>query len=258
MKLRYAACVLAFLCVSGPAHAQFAVIDPANLAQATLIAQRTLQHYEELRRQYETIRRLAQGLGDLERFRTPPLALGEHDAARWQFARPLLDALNSGDPTGAKYNATALPLATPGDALSRLSADARRAFERHYATVEIADSAAQSGANQVGNVRGYYDRLQAAIDSLESAVVNPRGEYHEMTAILDKIAAGEVLARRQDTAINQLLSYAVQQMLAKGKGVRDTEATAVNMQIGTWRDAAGANEAFVAGTGDSLRSWRQP
>jgi len=30
------------------------------------------------------------------------------------------------------------------------------------------------------------------------------------------------------------------------------------MQIGTWRDARSANEAFVAGTADALRAWRQP
>jgi hypothetical protein len=30
------------------------------------------------------------------------------------------------------------------------------------------------------------------------------------------------------------------------------------MQLVTWRDARGANEAFVAGSGDALRTWRQP
>jgi hypothetical protein len=30
------------------------------------------------------------------------------------------------------------------------------------------------------------------------------------------------------------------------------------MQVSTWRDAAAANHAFGAGTGDALRTWRQP
>ena len=34
------------------ARAQFVVIDPANLTQTVLIAERTWQHYQELRRQY--------------------------------------------------------------------------------------------------------------------------------------------------------------------------------------------------------------
>ena len=46
-----------------PASAQFAVIDPANLAQAILIVQRTQRHLEELRAQYRTIVQMAQGLG---------------------------------------------------------------------------------------------------------------------------------------------------------------------------------------------------
>jgi hypothetical protein len=32
----------------------------------------------------------------------------------------------------------------------------------------------------------------------------------------------------------------------------------MNMQLVTWRDGRAANEAFAAGTGDALRTWRQP
>src|SRR6476620_8531649 len=45
-----------------PAHAQLAVIDPANLIQTTLIAYRMQQHYAELRAEYLTVLRMAQGL----------------------------------------------------------------------------------------------------------------------------------------------------------------------------------------------------
>jgi hypothetical protein len=79
-----------------------------------------------------------------------------------------------------------------------------------------------------------------------------------MTAVLDEIAAGELLARRQDMATNQLLSHALEQLLARSKRQRDTEATMLNMQVTTWRDAHDVNHAFVAGTGDALRTWRQP
>jgi hypothetical protein len=79
-----------------------------------------------------------------------------------------------------------------------------------------------------------------------------------MTAILDKIAAGELLGRRQDMAANQLLSHALEQLLARGKRQRDTEAVTMNMQLTSWRDGGAANEAFVSGTADALRTWRQP
>ena len=57
---------------------------------------------------------------------------------------------------------------------------------------------------------------------------------------------------------NQLLSHALEQLLARSKRLRDTEAATMNMQLVTWRDAGAVNEAFVAGTGDALRTWRQP
>jgi hypothetical protein len=251
-------CLVLFLGISTSAHAQFAVIDPANLAQAVLIAERTWQQYDQLRQQFETIQKMAQGIGDMDRFRTPALALAEHDPAKWQYGGAWLAGLNSGDPSGAAYRTTVLPLRSPRDAPVVLSPDAWRSFERQYSTVEITDSAAETAGHQVGLVRSYYERLQRSIDALESDVVNRRSEYHEMTAVLDKIAAGEMIARRQDTAINQLLSDALEQLLARGKSIRDTEATTINMQIGTWRDGRPANDAFVAGTGDALRTWRQP
>ena len=114
------------------------------------------------------------------------------------------------------------------------------------------------GGHQVALARGYHGRLQDAVQSLESDVLNGLTRYHEMTAVLDKIAAGELLARRQDMLSNQLLSHALEQLLARSKRLRDTEAATINMQLVTWRDARAANEAFVAGTGDALRTWRQP
>ena len=241
-----------------PAQAQIAVIDPANLAQAILIAQRAQRHVEELQAQYRTILRMAQNLGNMDPFRIPAIALTRHDAGRWLYGRPWVHGLNGGDVTGAAYWATAVPLQTPAADMSRLTSAARRFFERQYATVEITDSVAMMGGHQVGLVRGYHGQLQQAVQALESDVLNGLLPYHEMTAILDKIAAGELLGRRQDMATNQLLSHALEQLLARSKRLRDTEASTLNMQLVTWRDGGAANEAFVTGSGDALRTWRQP
>jgi conjugal transfer/entry exclusion protein len=249
--------ILLVLVTTPPASAQFAVIDPANLAQAILIVQRTQRHLEELREQYRTIVRMAQGLGRMEQYRTPPFAITQHDAGRWSYGRPWITALNSGDATGAAYWATAYPLAPPSMP-ARLSPTARRAFERQYATVEISDSVAMMGGHQVGLMRGYFGELQRAVQALESDVLNSGSSYHEMTAVLDKVAAGELLGRRQDMAANQLLSHTLEQLLARSKRQRDTEAATLNMQLVTWRDGEAANRAFRAGNGHALATWRQP
>jgi len=251
------AIVIFALCAS-PAQAQFVVIDPGNLEQAILIAERAWRHYEELQRQYRTILRMGEGLGSMEQYRTPPIALTRHDPGRWEYGRPWIQALNSGDATGEAYRATTLPLLRPTGMPSRLPASARRAVEQQYATIEITDSVASMGGHQVGLARGYHGWVQEAVQALEGDVLNGLLRYHEMTAILDKIAAGELLGRRQDMLSNQLLSHALEQLLARSKRLRDTEAATMNMQLTTWRDGRAANEAFVAGTGDALKFWRQP
>ena len=249
---------LCLAAVAAPAQAQLAVIDSANLSQAVLIAQRAQRHYEELQAQYRTIMRMSRGLGFMEGYRIPAIPTTRHDTGRWHYARSWLQGLNGGDPSGASYWATTLPLERPSALPATLGAVARRTLERQYATVELTDSVAMMGGHQVGALRGYHGRLQSAVEDLESDVLNGLLRYHEMTAILDKVAAGELLGRRQDMAANQLLSHALEQMLARSKRLRDTEAQTMNMQLVTWRDGRAANQAMVSGAGEALRTWRQP
>ena len=56
----------------------------------------------------------------------------------------------------------------------------------------------------------------------------------------------------------QLLAGVVEQLLIDTKRARDSDVAAMNMQLVNWRDGRAANEAFVAGSGDALRTWRQP
>src|SRR5262245_12835333 len=123
--------------IAAPAHAQFVVIDPANLVQTTLIAYRVQQHYTELRAQYLTVLRMAQRLGSLDRFRTPPIALTLHDPSRWDFGRPWVQALNSGDPTGSAYFSTALPLIRPTTTPQTICEETRQMLELQYDTVAV-------------------------------------------------------------------------------------------------------------------------
>jgi conjugal transfer/entry exclusion protein len=250
--------VLILAVVAAPTSAQLVVTDPGNLAQAVLIAQRAQQVLDQLQTEYQLLLRMGLGLRNLDAFRIPSIGITALDAARFPYGRPWIDGLNGGDPRGAAYFASSVPLQRPNGALDRLSAAARRMFESRYATVEISDSVAMMGGHQVAVLRGYHGQLQRAVESLQDDVMNGSRDFHQMTAVLDKISAGELLGRRQDMAANQLLSHALEQLLARNKRERDTEAAAINMQLTSWRDGRAANEAFVAGTGDALRAWRQP
>src|SRR6187397_3690259 len=206
--------------IATPAHAQLVVFDPGNLVQTTLIAYRMQQHYAELRAEYLTVLRMAQGLGNLDRYRIPTIPITAHDPSRWDFGRTWIQGLNSGDATGAAYLSTTLPLLRPTTLPPTLTAAARRAMERQYATIEITDSVAMMGGHQVALARGYHGRLQDAVESLESDVLNGLTRYHEMTAVLDKISAGELLARRQDMLSNQLLSHALARFACRQRSIR--------------------------------------
>jgi hypothetical protein len=93
---------------------------------------------------------------------------------------------------------------------------------------------------------------------LETDVLNSLPRYHDLTAVLDKVAAGELLARRQDMATNQLLSHALEQLLARSKRMRDTEAATMNMRLLGMRDGRAAGARLVEGAANDLRTWRQP
>jgi hypothetical protein len=250
--------LLSTLFMAPAASAQLVVLDPLNLIQTILIAERTERQYEELVQEYQTILRMAQNLGNMDAYRIPPLAISRHDPSRWQFGRPWIEGLNTGDAAGAAYLATAQPLLPLTVDAGRVSPAARTTLQRDYATIEIADSVAMMGGHQVALVRGSHDRIQQAVQSLEGDVLNGLLRYHQLTANLDKVAAGELLGRRQDMAGNQLLSHVLEQLLVRTKRVRDAEASTINMQLVTWRDGAAANAAFTAGTTDALRTWRQP
>jgi hypothetical protein len=258
MTRRALIAILALMLSASSAQAQLAVVDHANLAQAVLIADRTLREYETLMAQYQTILRMSQGLGSMDSYRVPTIGTTGHDAARWEYGRPWLQGLNSGDPTGSAYLQTTRRLDRPGVALSQLPPAARRAIEQAYATIEMTDSVAQLGGHQVALVRGYAGQLQGAVNALEADVMNSLARYHEMTAILDKVAAGNLLGRRQDMAANQLLSHTLEQLLVRGKRLRDTEAATMNMRLGQLRDGRTAGASIVRGSADDLRTWRQP
>ncbi len=76
--------------------------------------------------------------------------------------------------------------------------------------------------------------------------------------MLDKISGAVLIGARQREARGHLLTGVVEQLLLENKRARDTDAAAMNMQIVAWRDRRAANEALVAGSGDALRTWRQP
>lgn len=242
-------------------RAQLPVTDVAVTARnaATAVAKEFLLQVQ--REQHRKLRRMARRLSmhtDLRKYVLEDPPRWRTHGGDFSFANPYNAALIFGDAQGAAYRALTHPLETSVARLAQLPPSARRAIESRLATVELADAAATAATHDTGQLRlnGRKKELPA-IDVLEGDVIDPSNEQ-SATAVLDKISGASLIGARQRQARIQLLTGVLEQLLVDSKRARDTEAAAIGMQLTTWRDARNANEAFVAGTGDALRSWRQP
>lgn len=261
-RLRIAFLVLA-IAAGGvrSASAQWAVFDAATTARnrttaalKELLYRLQVQEHDKLllmaRRlsALTSLRRFA--LTDVPRWRT-------HGSADFPFVQAYLDTLNFGDRSGAAYLALVERLAQ-SPRLARLPPTARRAMVSRLATVDLADAVVIAGSNGTGQLRNAGRRLEIdAIDALERDVIDPSLEQ-STTAVLDKISGAALIGARQRQARIQLLTGVLEQLLLDTKQLRDVDAAAMNAQLVTWRDKAAVDAAFVAGSGDALRTWRQP
>jgi hypothetical protein len=249
--------------VSVETRAQITVYDPAVTARntATAVVKEFLLDTE--RQQHSQLRRMAQRLSlftdlskylllDTPRWRTHDWGNPDHVSA----TNAYLAALTFGDASGAAYLSARQPLVGLRG-FGHLSPTAMRAFVSRLATIDASDSSALHLTHDAGALRFNGRRELAAIEALERHVLDPSLEQ-SATAVLDKVSGAALIAARQRQARVQLLAGVVEQLLIDTKRARDADVGAMNMQLTTWRDGRTANEAFVAGSGDALRTWRQP
>ena len=250
------------------AHAQIAVFDPAVTLRNSVTAGLKEYLVSLQRDQRRQLRRMARRLSVFTSLDKYAIA----DTPQWRihvffdapeepvlFARDYHAALNYGDASGNAYLGVTVPLIDAAGVLSEedVNLTAVRDFAARLATINVADATAISATNDAGHVRYNGRRELRAISRLESDVIDPSQEQ-STTAVLEKLSGAALIGTRQRQARAQLLVGIVEQLLVDSKRARDTEAAAMNMQLATWRDGRAANDAFVAGTGDALRTWQQP
>lgn len=242
-----------------PASAQLVVYDAATTARTTITAALNQYLYETQLAQSDKIFEMARRLSALTNLAKYALA----EVPRWRthgsavFAPEYLGALASGDANGVAYLALTQALER-SDRLDRLPPAARRAVASRLATIDLTDAAAIAATHYTGQLRlgGRRNELPA-LDALEGDVINPSNEQ-STTAVLDKISGAAFIGARQRQARIQLLTGVLEQLLMDSKRARDTDAASLEMQLVTWRDRPAADAAFVAGSANALRTWRQP
>lgn len=261
MRRLLIAAALVVVLPSPPARAQFVVHDAAVTTRNSVTAVVKEYLLNTQQEQHERLRRMARRLSahtNLDKFapRLPP-PWRAHRANGAFYAQPFKTALSSGDPIGTAYLDLVHPVAPMLDILRQLPSAARAALTSRLATIDLADATVVAATHDSGRLRRNGYEESNALDALEAHVIDPT-QAHSATAVLDKVSGAVLIGARQRQARVQLLAGLVEQLLIDNKRSRDTDATATNMQVVMWRDARAANQAFAAGAGDALRTWRQP
>lgn len=255
--------VVGLLLVSSTSDAQIAVHDTSVTIRNAITA--ALKEYllELQMAQHSQIRRMAQRLS----FFTPLGKYSAPDAPRWRrhpgedgegemLSSLLQSALDFGDADGASYMSVVHRVMSAPSTLAALPADARWVVERQLATIDLADAVSVATIHNTGRLRFAGRAELNAIEALDADVTDGSLE-HSATAVLDKISGATLIAARQRQARSGLLIGLVEQLTVDTKRERDTHAAALNMQLSQWANAPAPGAAF-SGTGDALRTWRQP
>jgi hypothetical protein len=262
MFRRIATAVVIVLVCRADANAQWVVHDAAVTARNTVTATVKELLVALQREQHDLLRRMAarlSALTDLSKYAPPdPPDWGVPAATGLPASRGLEWALQVGDADGRAYATVTQRVSLNAALLARLSPQARRTFTSALATLDLADATITAAINDVGRLRDSGRSVEArAIDTLAARFID--GSSAEgTTAVLEKSVGADLIGARQKQARIRLLNHVVEQLLVDTKRARDTESTALNMQLATWQSSAAANRALVDGAADALTSWRQP
>jgi hypothetical protein len=244
-------------------RAQVVVTDPAvtirNSVTAALNEYLQRLHGQQSARLLQMAQRLSQltNLGKYAVMDTPEWRIHDFFSDAVLFARDYHAALNYGDASGNAYLGITIPLVTAFDRVTQLPLAAQRQFAARLATVNLSDATVISSTNDDGLLRYNGRKVQEAFEGLQLDVTDP-SQDQSATAVLEKVSGAALISARQRQARTAFLTGIVEQLIVDTKRARDTDAASLNMQLTTWRDGRAANDAFVAGTGDALRTWRQP
>jgi hypothetical protein len=259
------ATLVALLCTVSVSATAFEVFDPINFIQHQLQNRWRETIGILMESQLTKVHEMAQRLSaftNLVKYVAP-------DAPLWRTRRidgalaasdRFMTALNDGAASGAAYEGVARSSVSARGAFAGFgeeNIEAENALRSALATLDIAASAIIVGTEQTGRIRGNRRSEANTVAALESDVIDPNLEQ-STTAVLDKVsAAGLIRARQQETRM-ELLTALTEQLLVDSKRDRDTEAAAMNMQLGRLNRGRAVAASLLAGSADDFRSWRQP
>ena len=245
-----AAIALAIALLGAPVHAQWVVFDPSNYAEAILQLQQMIKEYLFL---IEQAKRLPVNMASRYYLYTPGWAPHDLDAF---YADGILRALNEGDPSGAGYRSMADLLDSFPDVAWRMPETLRGPLATQYANIELADSIATSGIDQVGQMRETTNLALQVIPSLEADAYSGSDSFQTQIAVLNKINAANIVGLRIAVQNHEFLGDTLEQLIVENKRKRDAETRLMNATVNQWRYGPSYSQDLYSRTAADVDAWR--
>lgn len=237
-SIRVGVVVGLIICLAVPARAQLVVNDPVNTIQNIALVAQAIRIYEEARRLRDIWEQFRQGIPPARRAdwvidETPWRTHGiDPEDDLFQTYLPLMTALDVGDPSGAAYMGSVVPLARyPADIVSRLRGTQLQHIAREYGTVIMADGFGRVAVEMTSDGRWHSRRALEALAALQADLLNPDEEFNGNIAMLQKSLGTRLISARTVGVGNQLLAGLVEGRLTAQKMRRDVEARRLNADV---------------------------
>jgi hypothetical protein len=238
-------CFLFFaLCLSAaPSHAQWAVIDASNLAEAVKEFKQLQQMYttanqtrDQIIQAYNLAHYMSQMPQNLSQRYNAQFALWTNLNAPNTYGNTStwINALNTGIPqqSSAGYAAAVVQVNPyPPSGFGQLDASTQATIRNQYATSDLAQGTTTGAMTTLGQIRSHSESLNQQISNLEAdSYSNDPTQQSEM-AVLGKVNAANLIQLHSQQDTNQLLAAGIQQQMVAQKQAIDAQNRTINQAI---------------------------
>ena len=248
------------------AHAQFAVFDASNFAEA-------VQEFGQLEQMYttavETRDQIVSAYNLAYQMSQMPQDMAMRYASQFSSWTDLaapdvygntaawINALNLGGQTqalAAYSNSVLQAQPYPASALAMQDANTQSVIQNQVATSELAQGTTTSTLSTLGTVRSTSQALAQKLANLESDTYSTDPTQQSEMAVLGKINTATLLQIHSQQDTNQILAASVQQQLVAQKQQIDAQNRAINEAIYFQQNFPSTMQQITGGVSDSLHA----
>jgi hypothetical protein len=265
-KIRFLIVGLALLAAPWTAHAQFAVFDATNYANAVKEFAQLQQMYTTALQTRDQIISAYNLAYQMSRMPQDLANRYKSDFAQWtNLTAPntygntsaWIDALNLGSPNraAAAYASAVVQLEKfPQDTLTALDAQSQATIKSQYATSELGQATITNSLSALGAVRSSSLQFAQKLKNLENDTYSTSPDQQTEMAVLGKINTAAVLGLHTQQDTNQILAASVAQQALEEKQRLDEQNRLINQAVHFDEDFPVMMQRVSGGVSTSIKS----